>query len=63
MEKGRIQVYAKKCIKLCKSNCYRVEFSNIQLELKNTFNAEEKVKRNWIGRCSEWSKKGTERIT
>ena len=38
MEKGRIQVYAKKCIKLCKSNRYRVEFSNTQLEFKNTFN-------------------------
>ena len=38
MEKGRIQVYTKKCIKLCKSNRYRVEFSNTQLEFKNTFN-------------------------
>ena len=38
MEKGRIQVYAKECIKLCKSNRYRVEFSNTQLEFKNTFN-------------------------
>ena len=38
MEKGRTQLYAKKCIKLCKSNFYRVEFSNTQLEFKNTFN-------------------------
>ena len=46
MEKGRIQVYAKKCIKLCKSNCYRVEFSVAQMEVRILLNA------TYIGRVT-----------